>query len=73
MQTSVRQARMPKPAATESPKGGRTRRRGREGRKEWWKGWRAEKKSESVDRESGQGEMREDRRLGKKKRCERGR
>lgn len=32
MQTSVRQARMPTPAATESPKGGRTRRRGREGR-----------------------------------------
>lgn len=45
----------------------------KEGRKEWWKGWRAEIKSESVDRHSGQGEMREDRRLGKKKRCERGR
>lgn len=32
MQKSVRQARMPTPAATESPKGGRRRRRGREGR-----------------------------------------
>lgn len=32
MQNSVRQARMPTPAATESPKGGRERRRrGKEG------------------------------------------